>query len=527
MSDSNASPSHENSELTDWTEDAAQGGNVELATLRNSAIADDHNFIKEYIPSAALVTLSKEFITLVIIRTQYARVTFKVRYTEGYPTELPTLELTSPTLPLPLLQNKEKECLDNARKKLGGSMIRELYEPIHTFIHTNMFVPCWKEMKQVATLCEGKGKVGADEKDGVIQLRMQSGAYKHTMKITVPYYYPEEGVKVEFQASNFPSDIQYMFLSQVEEIVRRCVGGATMEQALLVSNPIKLTETSTKQTVAAPKMTAENIRNLKHDVNVLKQISDLRVAATTSDAKKYITQVNAERREARRDLRKLAKAESEAEAEAQKAQIEQEQAEMRELIKGKASEVAQPSLYAAVRFLVEDFTCRLPHEPCQACRKPVLTEHPEGEGAGDAQGAQKDSVISSGGAIAASKAAAARSKKASEKPMRTFCGHWLHFHCLNEWLTTPPFVRSCPACGRRIWHPDWPEDHKQLEKAWQAQEARKREMCDVRQPSALLCHSLPLTLVIVVQSMTGLRFHGHGRGVQRRRWQVRRSVLHL
>eukprot|EP01032_Pedospumella_encystans_P028660 gene28660-32372_t len=63
--------------------------------------------------------------------------------------------------------------------------------------------------------------------------------------------------------------------------------------------------------------------------------------------------------------------------------------------------------------------------------------------------------------------------------MRTFCGHWLHFQCLNEWLTTPPFVRMCPVCARRIWHPDWPEDHKQLEKAWQANEARKREMCDV------------------------------------------------
>jgi len=439
-----------------------EGCSLESAN-RTEAIKEDLAFIKEYVTPAAIMTLSKEYVNIVIIRTQYARVHFRVCYTADYPYELPTLELSSPTLPLPLLQNKEKECLENARPLLGKSLMRALYEPIYKFIHTNMFIPCWKEMKQISTLCEGKGKIGADEKEGVVMLKLSCCQYKHTVKLKVPFNYPEDGVKVEFLNSNFPEDMQYMFQSQVDEIVRRCAAGSTLEQALQVSNPIKFAESASKITTATPRLTSNTLLNLKHDVNVLKQISDLRVATTTGSKTKYVTQVNAEHREARRDLRKLARAESAADQEQHKAILELEQDEMKDLVKGKASETAQPSLFAAARFLVEDFACRLPLELCQACKKSVLTEQPDSEKVQDA-------------AYNTSKARRARD---NAKPMRTFCGHWLHFQCLNEWLTTPPFVRMCPVCARRIWHPDWPEDHKQLEKAWQANEARKREMCDV------------------------------------------------
>lgn len=182
-------------------------------------------------------------------------------------------------------------------------------------------------------------------------------------------------------------------------------------------------------------------------------MSDLRTAATSSDSKKYYTQVNAERREARKDLRRLARAENEADQEEQRRLLEQEQNEMKELLKTKVSDTAQPSLFVTARFLVEDYAMRIPIEPCQACKKPVLPSDPESE--------------------------AVKNNRSEKRAMRTFCGHWLHWNCLNEWLTTPPFVRQCLICTRRIWHPDWPEDYKQLEKAWQSKEARKREMADV------------------------------------------------
>jgi hypothetical protein len=45
-------------------------------------------------------------------------------------------------------------------------------------------------------------------------------------------------------------------------------------------------------------------------------------------------------------------------------------------------------------------------------------------------------------------------------------------------MTEPPFGAACPFDGRRVYHPDWPSDMKELERAWAAKEARKREIED-------------------------------------------------
>jgi hypothetical protein len=375
----------------------------------------------------------------------------RLQYLPRYPQEIPLIELSSPTLPVPLLRQLEKKCSDIAKENLGSAQVRPIYEHLNQFIQGNMFVPCWKELKQVTNLCEGKGAWGVDEKEGVIQLRLQAGQYRQVVKIRVPVLYPEEGVKIEFTSSTFPADMQHMFRSQAEAIVCRCVSGFTPDMALSSSNPIQLP--ATKSADKAIKLTSGSLKSLKHDVNVLKQMSDLRDASSAHKKKVYVTQATAERREARKDLRRLAKAESEADQEMEKQIREAEQSEMKELLRSKISDVAQPSLLAVARFLIDDYATRLPREVCQACRNPALPEDPSSE--------------------------ALRNPQSENRPMRTFCGHWLHYRCLNEWLTTPPFVRQCSACDRRIWHPDWPEDHKQLEKAWQTREARKREVSDV------------------------------------------------
>eukprot|EP01039_Chlorochromonas_danica_P008258 gene8258-9107_t len=434
-------------------EPAQQQPAEETAAGLHPAIAEDFQFFERFLPPAAILTLTREFATVLIIRTAYARVQLRIHYITNYPNEPPVVEISSPTLPLPLLRNKEKECMDKAREHVGKAQAQVIYEHMYKFIHGNMFIPCWKEMKQVATLCEGKGQLGVDEKEGFLQLRLKCGEYRLTVKIKVPHNYPEEGVQLDFQSANFPTDIQYMFSSQCEEIVRRCVAGFSPEQAVNVTtNPVQLPpgKVSNESKV---KLTTESLKSIKHDVNVLKQMSDLRAASTSSDSRKYFTQQNAERREARKDLRRLVKAESEAD-EAERARLlAEEQDYMKELLKAKVSDVAQPSLYAVARFIVEDYVFRLPVEPCQACKRTVLPANPDSE--------------------------AAKNPKSNNRAMRTFCGHWLHWNCLNEWLTTPPFVRQCPVCTRRIWHPDWPEDYKQLEKAWQSKEARKREVSDV------------------------------------------------
>eukprot|EP01034_Spumella_vulgaris_P028009 gene28009-34801_t len=105
-----------------------------------------------------------------------------------------------------------------------------------------------------------------------------------------------------------------MFQSQAEEIARRCEAGFSGEQALQGSNPIKML-TKAANTESKIKLTSGSLKNLKHDVNVLKQMSDLRVATAKSSKTTYVTQANAERREARKDLRRLAQSEQESDLE--------------------------------------------------------------------------------------------------------------------------------------------------------------------------------------------------------------------
>ena len=203
-------------------------------------------------------------------------------------------------------------------------------------------------------------------------------------------------------------------------------------------------------------------------MEVLKQMGDLRIAAK-ADAKpfQYEKHAVAERKEARKKLRRLARSEAVLDSQEERLLKEQEQQEMLVLLQTQCSDTAQPSLYPVAKYLFQEYVLKLPKEPCQKCQERVLAlrNHTDGTLAANPP--------SSG------KKGSAEKDKEGLKAMRTFCGHYLHRRCLDEWLTTPPFIRQCPACDRRIWHPDWPQDHKQLEKAWQMKEAAKREQSEI------------------------------------------------
>jgi hypothetical protein len=148
-----SSPIPENSEV------AASSG--------NQFIEQDHAYVREFLPEAAILTLSKECINVIIIRTAYARIQLKLIYiATDYPVEPPIIELSSKTLPPALLRNKEKECLEKCVEHKGKAQFAVVYEVLYRFIQTNMFIPCWKEIKQVISLCEGKVQLGVNDKEG-------------------------------------------------------------------------------------------------------------------------------------------------------------------------------------------------------------------------------------------------------------------------------------------------------------------------------------------------------------------------
>jgi hypothetical protein len=224
-------------------------------------------------------------------------------------------------------------------------------------------------------------------------------------------------------------------------------------------------------------LTSTNLKDIKHDVNVLKQLSDLRTVTQRGDKQitgqdTYSQRIQtAIKKEARKDLRRLAQAESEYDREQLALIKAQEQAEMVQLMKSKISSTSLPSLLHVVRYLVQEYVCKLPNESCQKCEHPVFPVTPESE-----ESSETSDSIETGTKKKSKKKGMSRAER---KPIRSVCGHWFHYKCLDEWLTTPPFLRHCNVCQRRIYHPDWPEDIKAIERTWQAQQAKKREIADV------------------------------------------------
>jgi len=268
----------------------------------------------------------------------------------------------------------------------------------------------------------------------------------------------------------FPLDMIVMFRTQAEEIVRRCEAGFPVELAVSGSGPQEtltdLTETQMSaankkagfvkpsENIHARQLDANGIKSIKHDMLVLRQIKDIR-EATVSQTKpfQYEKHAIAERKEARKLLRRLASAENEKDREEEEAIRAAEEAEMEALMRLKCNENATPSLLPTTKFLIEGFIGRMPRELCQACQKTVMPLNPQ--------------------------APALTNPGHKNRPVRVFCGHWLHHACLDVWLTTPPFAKQCPVCSRRIWHPDWPHDVKQLEKAWAKKEETERDKNDI------------------------------------------------
>lgn len=428
---------------------------------QNPFIQEDIEIVRKLVPEAAILTLTPQVITVVIIRTQYSRVQLRLQYPENYPNELPIVELASHTLPMPLLRNKEKECLDKAKENIGKAQFFCIYENIYNFIHTNMFIPCWKEMKEINKLMEGKGQIGCNEKEGIISIRLIANNYKFNVKLTIPENYPETGVQFEFLQTNIPADLIVPYKAISEELVKKCEAGFTAEQALSsitssgssdISKLKAAGQGSANKGDKEIKLTTSSLKSLKHDVNILKQMTDLRQASQTSVGK-YDKQALQSRKEARRDLRKLAKAENEMEQEMLQKELEEENNLIKNLLNLKVSEKAQLSLTPLVTYLINNFFDALTKETCQVCNNFILNRNQE--------------------EVANEKLAR------KNRPVRAICGHHFHYSCLDTHLTTPPFLRNCIHCNRRIRHNDWPEDIKQIEKAWQSKEAKKREMEEI------------------------------------------------
>ena len=149
-------------------------------------------------------------------------------------------------------------------------------------------------------LVEAKGgQIKADESTGVVTIRAVQRNYRATLRLTVYPDYPSGGVGVELVGGstrstgkvssttpssnsgtkhNFPEAIAELFLVQAKELSRRCAQGFPAEMALKASNPIAApppirSDEGPNSSGNGSKLSASTMRELKHDVAVLKKVS--------------------------------------------------------------------------------------------------------------------------------------------------------------------------------------------------------------------------------------------------------------
>ncbi len=368
------------------------------------------------------------------------------------------------------------------------------------FVDNNKFLPCWRELKQSINLVNGNGNgngknntivnhgnsIAIVESKAKIKLKLSKGQYYYRCNIVINDGYPSTSTNEEwgkpcelnFEYTNFPSKIETLVTSQAKELVRRLQDGMSNEDALKFSNPVKAPKDDDdrgKKKEVKVRLTQEKLKGLKEDIETLSRVRDLREVDSAVVQGNARVKANAykERKDARRTIRKITTAEMAKDQSIEDKERQWQQEEEARMAGYNISEHdgsnPQPSLLSLITFLKEKVQ-KIPVEVCPSCQKNTLPSDPN----------ELKALYISASECKTEKEKKARKAAKAKRPIRTYCGHWWHHSCLNKYMTEPPFGLSCPApgCSRRVYHPDWPDDISQLERAWAGEQARLREIQD-------------------------------------------------
>lgn len=443
---------------------------------REEAIRQDRLDVREVIHAHHLKTFTEDFAKLVCHKTAYRRLMLHVQFTDAYPAEPLHVEVSSDTLPSKLvdkLQTMFREKLAKPESEgglgtLGKPQVAAFYSYVDEMIHENQLLWATPEVRQVLALSKEKPSftVLVNDTEGTLKIKATAGKYMMKAVIRVPDEYPAEPLEIDIPKSSFPATVYTVFLMQSREIARKCSIGISVERAIQQSTTVvaeRLIAPPQKASGDRPlHITSSYLKDVKHDVNFLKQATDLRQMNASYNKQlhqyEHSTKV---RRAARRELRKLAKSEFEKELareEAEAAKAEEEQLREWRRVTGNEELPPQRCLRQVVEFLTRGFIFRLVNEKSLVSGKRVFPEDP-------------------------AKAADMIERRRNNRPTRApSCGCWWIFSELKEFMETPPFPKPCPRpeChGAIVEHPDFESDPKKRELAYSKQQAVKRELQEV------------------------------------------------
>jgi len=454
-----------------------------------ASVADEIADLRRNYPKVLISTATKHFLKASYERTNYAQVKVTLTFPEDYPSHALIVDVESNNIVPPGLKKKLDKELGKVAADLAGhhQQVCAVFHRLISFVDTNRFVPCWRELKQCVELVKSSNKstITIHDAKGRIKLRLQADKYYYACSITIDESYPSTKTNVDYgkaclvtmESTNFPPKIEVMLSSQAQELVRRMQDGMTADDAFHMSNPIRAPKhfQGDSKEPTQVRLTREALKGLKHDTETLKQVHDLRQlnAETVQGNGKIKAHAAKERKDARRTINKITDQER-IKDQAMEEKDRQWQLEEQARIAGyNISEfdgsTPQPSLLPLVTFLMTKIL-KLPEETCPCCTQNSLPSNPD----------ELKSLYLTASTAKTEAEKKARKVAKQKRPVRTYCGCWYHYSCLNTFMTEPPFGAACLAshCARRVYHPDWPDEIRQLERTWANKQARKREIED-------------------------------------------------
>ena len=448
------------------------------------SIEEEIENVRESFPKVHIETATNDFLSGWYGRTASTLIKFTLTFREGYPDNAVIVDIKSDLIvPSGLKKKLEKDLAKDLPIGTHEQVIL-IIQRLVQFVDCNKFLPCWKELKQSINLVQStnsKASVSLIESKGKIRLKLCHGDYFYHCTVTIDDGYPitkthenwGKACLISMNSTNFPPKIEKMLTSQAQELVRRMQDGMSPEQALQMSNPIRLPPNFQESKIEKVKvrLTHEALKSLKVDADALSRTRDLRnINTATKQGDARVKEFSAkERKDARRAINKLAQTEKGKDIALEEKDRQWQLEEKNRLAGYGISEHddtnPQPSLLSLVSFLVTKIQ-NLPEEICPSCGELTLPSDPE----------KLKLLFKPSSECKNEKEKKERKAARAMRPIRTYDGRWYHYKCLDKFMTEPPFGLN--ESGRRIYHPDWPDDFKQRERTWASQQARLREIED-------------------------------------------------
>ena len=381
-------------------------------------------------------TATRDFCNVLYVKTPTRRVKATLTFPDGYP--LVGLIVSVSDVAPGVKKKLEKELTHIAREHVGDEygQVLAVLDKLQTFMDTNLFVPCWKELRQSVDLirnlsksskaAEGSAILSMNETKGLIKVKLMHAKYHYTCNVTIDEHYPVtqsnhdwgKACLLKKTSTNFPVDIATLLTQTCQDLVRHMQDGMPEQQAFQMLAPT-LTRPSTGVTQRSTKVSNKSASTSSQGVSL------------DSDHKTETWQEE--------EAKRLSNYE----------------------IPTYDGSNPQPSLLSLIKFVIAVIQ-KFPSQNCAGCGEKIIPADPT--------------------ALAALYPSHKKPTKAqqNQRPVRPSCGCWYHCKCLDKFLTQPPFGDGCASCGQSaVSHPDWTASRAELEKEWANQQARQREMDDV------------------------------------------------